>query len=304
MVGLNYFFLKFFRIEIFSPLPVSFTIEPTNICNLKCLQCSTGIGQFNNENGYININDFKKIVDTIFHKTIMLQLHFRGESMLHPDIFELIEHASNKKMYLSLSTNGHFIGKQAEKLINSGLDHINISLDGLTQDTYSKYRQNGDLNKVMAGIKELAAFKVKHKSSVPRITLQMLVNRFNENQISEFLSLQKIKGINACLLKTMQIIDEVNADILAPVNKKFRRSIKKSSVKICSKILTTAVITWSGKVLPCCYDKGENYILSDSCQDLKELSLSLKEFRINLLQNEINPEMCENCEETVINIYI
>ncbi len=65
-----------------------------------------------------------------------------------------------KDISTTVSTNGHFLSEEnAEKLVESGLKKLIISLDGMDQATYSLYRINGDFNKVIDGIKNVSEAK-------------------------------------------------------------------------------------------------------------------------------------------------
>ena len=80
---------------------------------------------------------FRNTIDELKNKLIYLTLYFQGEPFLHPDIFELFQYASQRKVYTATSTNGHYLDKtNAQKIIDSGLDRLIISIDGTTQETY------------------------------------------------------------------------------------------------------------------------------------------------------------------------
>ena len=89
-----------------------------------------------------------------------MYFYFQGEPYLHPQFFELVNAAAQRNIYTVTSTNAHFLGKRkAEETVKSGLDRIIISIDGTTQETYSKYRIGGSLEKVLEGTKNLVEAK-------------------------------------------------------------------------------------------------------------------------------------------------
>ena len=133
-------------------------IEPTNICNLKCPLCPSGAGLLKRERGYMSLSLFKSIIDEIEKHTFMLLLWNQGEPFLNPDFLEMVKYAHSKKLFMMTSTNANILPDPKE-IVRSGLDMILISFDGATQETYNKYRMNGDLAKVLNNVRELVKAK-------------------------------------------------------------------------------------------------------------------------------------------------
>ena len=81
------------------------------------------------------------------------------------------------------------------KLLQSSLDTLILSIDGITQETYSKYRRGGDFNKVMNNLKEIIRRKKLFKKKNPKIIWQFLCMRHNEHEIPGLKKLTKRLGI-------------------------------------------------------------------------------------------------------------
>ncbi|MGE5795659.1 MAG: radical SAM protein, partial [Ignavibacteria bacterium] len=60
-------------------MPVSFSIEPTNYCNLRCPECPSGLGTLTRPLGFLDIENFKKFVDQVYRQSFYMQLYFQGE---------------------------------------------------------------------------------------------------------------------------------------------------------------------------------------------------------------------------------
>ncbi len=138
--------------------------------------------------------------------------------MMHPGFFLFTGHSENIKTVVS--TNGHFLtAENSEKLAMSGLSKLIVSLDGMDQEVYSEYRQNGDLGKVIEGIKNVAKARDRFHSAM-KLELQFLVSRHNEHQIAE--AERFAKEMKASLkLKSMQVINSQDAGKWMPSGKKF-----------------------------------------------------------------------------------
>jgi len=298
--------LVFKRVVVWGK-PLSLTVEPTNYCNLHCPECPTGNNSTQRKKGYLNVQDYKKIVDSASPWLFYHMVYFQGEPFLHPHIFEMLQYAHQKKIYTCTSTNGHYISNaNAQKIIESGLNKIIISVDGITQDTYEKYRQGGELEKVITGIKILSELKRKYQTKNPQIIIQFLVFRFNEHQIKEIKSFGKTIGANKVEIKTAQIEPAYNKLYLLPQNRKYSRYtwtnnqiiIKNPLKNRCFRIWSTLVITWDGKVIPCCFDKDANYCMGHiHKKNLWQIwqSAEFKAFRYKIIKNRKSIKMCNNC---------
>ena len=284
-------------------MPVSISTELTNNCNLHCPQCSSGSGMMRRERGFMELELFKKIMKELSPYLYNVNLFFQGEPMLHPLFFAflgncLIPHSV-------VSTNGHFLSMESsEKIVRTGLNKLIISLDGMDQETYSAYRVNGSVNRVIDGLNNVTLAKKKYNSTL-KIEIQFLVNRFNEHQIPQVKRLAK--STNTSLrLKSMQIIDKRDIASWLPSGGRFRRYkikegefvIKNSLPDRCARLWFNPVITWDGKVVPCCFDKDAEYVMGDLNRDSFSDIWNGPRYRIfrkSILSGRRMVEMCRNC---------
>jgi radical SAM protein with 4Fe4S-binding SPASM domain len=284
-------------------MPVSISTELTNNCNLHCPQCSSGSGMMGRERGFMELELFKKIMKELSPYLYNVNLFFQGEPMLHPLFFAflgncLIPHSV-------VSTNGHFLSKDSsEKIVRTGLKKLIISLDGMDQETYSAYRVNGSVNRVIDGLNNVTLAKKMYNSTL-KIEIQFLVNRLNEHQIPQVKRLAK--STNASLrLKSMQIIDKRDITSWLPSFGRFRRYkikegefvIKNSLPDRCARLWFNPVITWDGKVVPCCFDKDAEYVMGDLNRDSFSDIWNGPRYRIfrkSILSGRQMIEMCRNC---------
>ena len=96
-----------------------------------------------------------------------------------------------------------------------------ISLDGLDQETYSAYRINGRMDKVIEGLSNVVQAKRESGSSL-KMEVQFLVNRLNEHQIPQIKQLAGDFGVSL-RLKSMQIVNNSEIASWMPSEKKYRR---------------------------------------------------------------------------------
>ena len=253
---------------------------------------------------------FKSVIDQLSPTLSYLTFYFQGEPYLNPNFLEMVKYASTKKIYTATSTNAHYLDDEnAKKTIQSGLDRLIISIDGASQETYESYRIGGKIDKVIEGTKNILRWRKELKSLTPHVVFQFLVVRQNEHQVPEVYKLAKALGVDRVALKTAQVYDFKNGSDLIPTMDKYSRyrreadghySIKNELLNHCWKMWHSCVITWDGKVVPCCFDKDAHHIMGDlSTQSFEEIwrSEGYRQFRTSLLQSRSEIEMCKNCTE-------
>jgi len=284
-------------------MPVSISAELTNICNLNCPECSSGSGQMTRQRGFMDIGLFRRIIKELKPYLYNINLYFQGEPMLHPLFFSFVE--SCRGIHSTVSTNGHFLSPDnSEKIVSSGLNRLIVSIDGTDQESYSAYRINGNLETVLEGLKSVSNVRDRHKSSM-KLEIQFLVNRINEHQIPQVRSLAKSLGAYLTI-KSMQIINEENTGLWLPADRKYSRYemvnskfvIKNRMPDRCARLWFNPVITWDGKVIPCCFDKDAEHIMGDLNQEsFSEIwnGPRYRVFRKAILKDRSMIEICRNC---------
>jgi radical SAM protein with 4Fe4S-binding SPASM domain len=291
-------------------LPLSIAIEPTTSCNLRCPECPSGLRAFTRPTGMLDENFYRSVIDELHRDMMYMIFYFQGEPYLHPSFTELVKYASSKNIYTATSTNAHFLDDDnARKTVASGLDRLIISIDGTTQETYEQYRKGGHLAKVMEGAENIVKWKKKLRSKKPYTIFQFLVVRHNEHQTEEIKTLAKKIGVDEVAFKTAQVYDYENGNELIPLNEKYSRykkngdgkfHLKNEMLNHCWKMWHSCVITWDGKVVPCCFDKDASHQLGDVNENsFSEIwnSSAYNRFRTSLIQSRSSIDICTNCTE-------
>ncbi len=291
-------------------MPMSISIEPTTSCNLRCPECPSGLRSFTRPTGMLKQDLFESIIDQLASDLSYLIFYFQGEPYLHPNFLEMISIASSHSIYTATSTNAHFLTDEAaRRTVESGLDRLIISIDGSTQEAYESYRIGGRLEKVLEGAARIVHWKRQLKSRTPHVIFQFLVVRQNEHQIDEVHALARRIGVNEVALKTAQIYDFKNGSDLMPLQSKYSRyrqrsdgtyEIRNSLANHCWKMWHSCVITWDGRVVPCCFDKDAHFVmgnLNEESFDSIWRGDSYNQFRASLLRSRDEIEMCKNCTE-------
>lgn len=290
--------------------PFALSIEPTTACNLSCPACPSGLKSFSRPTGKIDLAFHETIIASLKKSVFYINYYFQGEPFLHPQFLTLIKTAKAANIYTATSTNGHFISdKNALAIVDSGLDRLIISIDGLTQETYASYRVDGELKKVISATKSLIEAKKQRGSATPYLIFQLLVLKTNEDQIDALNYLAKTLGVNEVRFKTAQFYAYENGNELMPSNEKYSRYIKKrdGSYRVkyyggnhCWRMWSSSVITWDGKVVPCCFDKDAQHALGElKTEEFDAIwnGATYQQFRTAVLTNRNDIDICTNCSE-------
>ena len=168
-------------------------IDPIAKCNLSCPLCDGHLARSKRSNkhmeiqAYLNILDEGKILG--FRE---VHLFNWGESLLHPNIASMISAAVQRGFFTLIHSNLNVPTTIVTEVINSGLDHLNVSLDGITPITYCYYRKSGNFEQAMANLELAASHHVRGKL---KVTWQFLVHSRNYDELSIARSLSWNMGI-------------------------------------------------------------------------------------------------------------
>jgi MoaA/NifB/PqqE/SkfB family radical SAM enzyme len=209
--------------EIVRGLPYVMVLDPTNVCNLKCPICPTTRGQLLQPPGRINLDNYTALIDRVANHTYRLILYNWGEPFLHRQIVEMLAYAHQRKISTQISTNLNLLPREgAEALVLSGLDDLIVSCDGLSQETYEKYRVGGELDKLIGNMNAIRDAKKKLGRSNPNIEFQFLVFRRNEHEAEAVHEFALRHGADTVRL-VKPAIDTSSPDIKPAVNPEYVR---------------------------------------------------------------------------------
>lgn len=308
-IFLSYHISKRLKKNYHSGYPIAISIEPTTSCNLRCPECHSGLRSFSRPIGMLAPELNKSIIDQLHKELTYIAYYFQGEPYLNKDFLSMVGYASKRNIYTATSSNGHYLDDDnCKETIESGLKRLIISIDGTNQSSYEKYRIGGNFNKVIEGTKNIVHWKKKLRSKTPFIVWQFIVFGHNEHEVDDIQKLSKEIGVDHLSIKTAQIYNFESGSDLLPKNPKYSRYIKKGlSYKIkngllshCWRMWHACVITWDGKIVPCCFDKDGTYQLGGlNNHSFKSIwkGVEYSRFRRLILQIRRNIDICQNCSE-------
>lgn len=156
------------RLETVIPIATPFVlfVDPSSACNFRCKFCPTGDAQLVNESGrwqgLMPLALFQKVIDdlTAFPEPVkVLRLYKEGEPLLNREFAAMVRYAkaSGRAREVDTTTNGSLLTPQrAEEILAAGIDRINISVDGLSEEQFWEFaRARVDFNAYVANIRRL-----------------------------------------------------------------------------------------------------------------------------------------------------
>lgn len=290
--------------------PLFLSIEPVNICNLRCPECPVGMRTQQVKAENVDFEAVKRVLDELSPTLMHVIFYFQGEPLINKNFTELVEYAHSKKLLTSTSTNGQLLtDERAGSIVKSGLDRLIVSIDGTTQEAYEAYRVGGKLEKVVKAVEHVVRWKKNLKSASPLVEIQFIVLRTNEHQIDAMKQLAGKLQADKLTFKTAQLYDfEHGNPLLTSIPKYARYELRsdgkyhiKSPLKnSCKRLWTGAVINSRGEVLPCCFDKDSSFVfgkIDDGSFEKAWKGDKAYRFRKAILDNRKQFEMCRNCTE-------
>jgi radical SAM protein with 4Fe4S-binding SPASM domain len=281
--------------------PITLYVEPTNDCDLNCIMCPRAKSR--RKIGYMKFGLFKRIIDESvkYSKRDTIVLHKDGEPLLHPLITKMIKYAKEREAanIITLNTNATKLNEiMSKKILNSGLDRLVISLDGVTKQTYEKIRRGSNYELIERNIMEFLKLKKELKLEKPKVVLQIINMKETEPEINLF---QK---------KWSSWVDEVEIKDFLTWAGSFNRDNDISSGNSlvrnpCMNLWTHLAINWDGDVSICCLDFDKKGVIGN----VQKGSLyhiwngeELQKIRLYHLRGEYHKiPLCSECKDWKLN---
>lgn len=277
--------------------PISIQIEPANICNFRCNYCLQSREEYRKlyRANLMSMEMYGKIVEGLekFNGKIKTVVFARqGEPTLNPNLPEMIKILKDKNIcqQVKIITNGSMLNPQYNlKLIESGLDVIRISLQGLDTAQYQ------NICGVQINMEEFI-FNIKHfyeNRKQCKVFIKIL-DKMIEGQEDLFYSLF---GDICDEISVEHLIDIDENEELNSLN--MMNEVVENKVDVCSAPFYSIGVDAVGNILPCCGNSDK--LLNIGNIELVDLydywhSDWLLNFQIMQLKGErYNCLACKNC---------
>jgi MoaA/NifB/PqqE/SkfB family radical SAM enzyme len=176
------------RIADVRSYPYILFLEPLYYCNLDCPFCDRQVfpdaRKGREAAGKLSLDLFDRILDEMGDYLFQCQIFGQGEPMLDwARTRAIIEKCHRRRIFTLLSTNCTLITpKSADELVTCGLDHLVCAIDGISQESYAKYRVGGNVEQALAGMRHVVEARRRHRSGT-EIEWQFLVYKDNLHEL-------------------------------------------------------------------------------------------------------------------------
>ena len=284
-----------FKRSICSRPPFRMWIDLTTVCNLHCPICPRSLRPL--PPVHMDYGLFKKIIDEIKGYVFDINLAVTGESLLHPELPQMIEYAHRNRVITRLHTNATVLSEElGMKIIRSGLSFISFSIDGFDKASYEKVRVGASYETVTANIRKFLELKKRLKSRLPYVVIKTIANPDDLDTSGQAGFQRRFNGL------------PVNRFRLNPMHN-FGGKI--THVQFNKERRIPCYIAWfgltilaDGKVVPCCMDFWGDYVLGDAGKDTllgcwnNDKAIALRRKLIQRMADDLT--LCKGCYFTYV----
>ncbi len=171
--------------------PITVDIEPATVCNFRCGFCQAPT--MHGRKPFLAFDDFCMILDELPY-VLRIKLQGMGEPLLNKDFFAMVAHARGRDIYTTTITNGSLLSEEnCQRLIESGLDKVYVSVDAASKETFERMRPGGDFHVVIENVRRLTAMRPRGR---PEVHLWVLCMKDNLDELPGIVVLGKDLGVD------------------------------------------------------------------------------------------------------------
>lgn len=253
--------------ETLSAFPSFVKIDISPLCNLHCTACvhADPNGNPNLERQVFDpkhkmtLEQFGRIIEQIRGKTSAVSLYYLGDPMVHPDLDRMCRLAADAGLQVHVSTNFSFGLKddRIRRMVQSGLSHLTVCIDGVSQEKYQLTRVGGKIEHVLHNLKRVTRMRKALGQRYPLVEVQFIMFQHNADEVEKAREMCKDLGVDEFVtfwgdLHNWTSCDPDSFEVIGP-----RPGTR---LPRCYWPYFTTVIKWNGDVIPCClHRQGMQY---------------------------------------------
>lgn len=175
-------FRIFPKLHIVPDFPTHLDIETASNCQMKCPMCYTTYLD-SSKKGIMKYELYTKIIDQALEKgSYSVKLSWRGEPLLNNRIIEMVQYAKKSGIKeVAMLSNGERLTKEmSEALVDSGLDWISFSIDGMGE-IYETIRAPAKFDETLEKIAYMKDYRDKQGKNIPLIRIQSIYSAIKDD---------------------------------------------------------------------------------------------------------------------------
>jgi hypothetical protein len=244
-------------------MPLHMQLELTNYCNLRCPICPTGSRALERPPCSMDVGLLEQLLAKVGPYLLTASLWGWGESLLHPRLSEALVAVRRYPVVTFLSTNGQNL--DCDRIVSALADapptYLVVSIDGLTDETNSRYRVGARLGPALEGVRRIAAIKRQRSQQLPVLHMRYIVMKHNQHELPRLLSFAREHDFDMLSTRTLSplacgVADSVHVDYLpdAPEYRDYRydqgRRVKRQDF-VCQQPFWFPTVFADGTVVGC-----------------------------------------------------
>ena len=259
------------RREVISSWPVLLRIDISPLCNLHCTVCvhaeAHGHPALEKQEFHapqrMSIEQFRRIVDEVQPWTCGVSLYYLGDPLVHPELDTMCGVARDAGLNVHCSTNLSFVlsEQRLRRIVGSGVTHLTVCVDGLSQELYGLTRVGGKIRLVLANLRQICRYREQTGMRRPQIEVQYIKYRRNLCELEKARRLFTDIGVDQVFELWGSLHNYTDRD---PGNYSVFGPRKDHLLPRCHWPYFFAQIKYNGDVLPCCCHRlGQQYTRVD-----------------------------------------
>lgn len=239
-----------------SAFPYRSAIDVTNACNLKCTYCPTGNRHYGRKVQMITLDTVEQFLDELGDYMYLVDLFNWGDPLLHSQIGEIISMVHKRRIFTRVSSSLSVKDRgQMEAICDAGLDHLQLSIDGATQEVYEQYRVGGNLELVLDNIATIVEYKRKNNLHYPILEWRFLRFDHNRHEVDAAEKLAEEVGVDLFTAEDGIVTDQIEERKDEHV---YRIGLQQ---KTCGMLYKFVLLNPDGGIAPCCnmIDKYDDF---------------------------------------------
>ncbi|MBI4792988.1 MAG: radical SAM protein [Deltaproteobacteria bacterium] len=279
--------------------PPRVRIEVASLCNLRCRHCPTGTSYKRLPRSIMAPDLFDLLLGQLkgIRNLYDCVMYLGGEPLLHPDLPAMIRRikAETSAAKVMFNTNGMLLTESlCRKLAGSGINRIEVSVDGRSPEENNAIRTGADYQRVKENIHLLRRLA----PSILVCIANTLIRRPFDPEAPEIPSflLQDFPGLP---IQSNYAMHWPGMNLATSAMANAATSLKEAN-RFCNKPFTELAVRANGDVVPCCYDLASELVLGNIRQQtLLDIWHGQKctELRNVILQDDASrlPALCRKC---------
>jgi MoaA/NifB/PqqE/SkfB family radical SAM enzyme len=197
------------------PYAVSFWV--TRRCNLNCAMCWVAQSRRLEGDRYLRageeltLAELQAVVDNLSWWRPRLGVT-GGEPFLRPDLLDFLAYAKARGFRLGVNTNGSFLGRDAQALVEIGVDSLMVSVDGPPSLHDGQRRSPGSFRALQEGLAALAEAKRRRGARTPYVKVTCTITATNVASLAELPPLLADFGLDELTFQHLWFTDRATAD--------------------------------------------------------------------------------------------